>query len=176
MAQWKIDPDHSVATFTVKHFMITDVHGQFNRLSGIIEFDPRRPAQFSLTLEVDAAGIYTGIAKRDEHLRSADFLDVEHHPKMSFISTQVERIGFHTLKLTGDAAIRGVQRQLLLDLQFIGPVMSPLGGETCMSFALSGRLRPEEFNVHWNKEMADGGFVVGKEVAIGLALEADLIE
>lgn len=176
MAKWNIDPDHAVAFFAVKHFMITDVRGQFNRLSGTIFSRADEPLSTSISVAIEVGSLFTGVRKRDEHLLSPDFFDVARFPAMTFKSALVEPAAWNGLRLTGVMTVRGVAREITLDGEFSGPVKSPegLGGETSMSFALAGRLRPEDFGLAWNVDMENNGVVIGREVRLWANLEADL--
>ena len=121
MAKWIMEPEHTVAHLTARHMMITDVHGQFNKIKGIIYFDPKDMASTSIEAEIDAASIWTGVEPRDKHLRSADFLDVEKYPTISFKSTRIEVAGINTLKVHGEITIHGITRPILLNAEFFGP-------------------------------------------------------
>jgi len=174
MAKWKIDPDHTVAAFIVRHMMIADVRGQFNKISGIIHFDPADAAHSSVEAVIEAGGIYTGIAKRDEHLRSPDFLDVEKYPRIIFRSSNAERSDVNRLKVTGDLSIRGITKTVVLDAEFSGIEKSPYG-ETSIGFSATTVINREDYGLLWNVALESGGLMVGKEVRIILDVEADLI-
>lgn len=174
MSKWIIDPDHSVATFSVRHMMVANVHGQFNKISGTIEFDPSDVSRTSISVEISVESIFTGIKKRDDHLRSQDFFDADKHPKITFQSTKAERTGFSNCKITGDLTMRGITRSVTLDLIFSGPVNSPFG-ETSMGFSGQFRVNREEFAIMWNEPMESGGVMVGKDIEIVMNIEADLV-
>ena len=176
MAQWAIDPDHSVAAFVVSHMMICDVHGQFNKVSGSIRFDPAEPEKASLEVTIGVAGVYTGIQKRDDHLRSPDFFDAAVYPVMTFTSTRVESRGKNRYTVTGDLTIRGVTRPVILEAEARGPVKSPFGDETTIGFTATTAIDRTEFGVSWNEMMEGGGVVAGNRVAITLNVEADMVE
>lgn len=176
MSQWRIDPDHSVAAFSIRHMMICNVRGQFNKISGTITYDAERPETSSVEAAIEAASIYTGIAKRDEHLRSSDFFDAAACPAINFKSTKVEKSGEGRLRVFGDLTIRCVTRPVAFEAEISGPVKSPFGDETTIGFTASTSLDREEFGVSWNEAMEGGGFIVGKEVLVYLDVEADLVE
>src|SRR3989304_1932456 len=134
MSKWKIDPDHSVAAFSVRHLMIANVRGQFNNITGIIHFDPSALSASSVEAEIDVSGLTTGIKKRDEHLMSPDFFDAGKYPKILFKSTKVEPAGGNRGKITGDLTIHGITRPVTLEVEFSGPVKSPIGGEISIGF------------------------------------------
>jgi polyisoprenoid-binding protein YceI len=121
MAKWNIDPDHAVGEFTIGHMMVTAVHGQFNKVSGQLNFDPADPGNASVEVEIDIAGIYTGVERRDNHLRSPDFFDVEKFPTMSFKSTLIDVVGLNHCKVTGDLTIHGITKSVMFDVTFAGP-------------------------------------------------------
>jgi polyisoprenoid-binding protein YceI len=175
MAKWIIDPDHSVASFVVRHLMVAKVRGQFNRISGTIHFDPSDMANSSVEVAIDASGIYTGIQKRDDHLRSPDFLDVESYPQITFKSTKIEVTRENRFRVTGDLSIRGVSCPVTLDAEYNGPEKSPYG-ETSMGFAATTRINRGDYGMTWNVLLESGGVMVGKEVLIVLDAEADLTE
>ncbi len=175
MARWIIDPDHSVAAFTVRHMMISNVHGQFNRLSGTIHFDPSNVTVSSVEAAIDVSGVYTGIQKRDDHLRSPDFFDVVEHPRMLFRSSEVRREDGKKLKVAGDLTIRGITRPVTLEVEFSGPVKDPFEeGSQSVGFTASTRINRKDFGVLWNADM-EGGMIVGWDVDITLNIEADFV-
>jgi polyisoprenoid-binding protein YceI len=175
MARWIIDPDHTVAAFAVRHFMVTDVHGQFNSISGTIYFDPPDLKSLSAEVTIHASVMTTGITKRNEHLKSADFLEVEKFPEIKFNSGAVELTGLNSCKLHGTLFIRGLERPVVLDAECLGPISSPWG-ETTLGFRASTSVNREDFGMTWNVKMEKGGFVAGREVRITLCAEADLAE
>lgn len=175
MSKWKIDPDHSVAAFSIRHLEVAFVHGQLNDVSGAIKLDPDNIGSLSIELEIGISSIITGIRKRDDHLKSADFFDTEKFPKISFKSKKVDKNGDLRVKISGDLTIHGVTKSVTLDVDFAGPVKSPFG-ET--SIGLTGRiaLNREDFGVSWNTPLESGGVMVGKDVEVSVDIEADLIE
>lgn len=175
MAKWTVDPDHSVAAFSIRHMMIANVRGQCNKVTGTIQFDPKDLSRSSVEAEIDVRGLTTGNQKRDEHLMSADFFDVEKHPMIKFKSTGVKIGGRKRGKMTGDLTIRGVTRPVTLDVEYSGPVKAPEGGETSMGFFATAMINQQDFGITWNVPM-EGGAVLGKEVRITLDIEADLAE
>ena len=177
MGQWKIDPDHSVAAFAIKHFMIADVRGQLNQVSGTILFDPNEPFAAAFEVEVAIASLFTGVAKRDDHLKSPDFLDAARYPRMTFSGKGIRPDAVNGGRITGKLDLHGVSRELALKAVFLGPITGPeeFGGETSIGWALSGRLDREEFGLAWNLPMPEGRVVVGREVRLWITLEADLV-
>jgi polyisoprenoid-binding protein YceI len=178
MANWNIDPDHSVAAFTVRHLTVAMVHGQFNTLKGTLAIDPKAPAGMALEVTIDTAGIYTGISKRDEHLRSPDFFDAAQFPTITFRSTGFAPGPGNTGKLTGQLTVHGVTRAVTLDVRVTGPVQSPeeIGGETTIGLSARVQVNREDFGMTWNLPLAAGEVMVGREIEILLEIEADLAE
>ncbi|MCC6347000.1 MAG: YceI family protein [Nitrospirales bacterium] len=174
MGKWNIDSDHSVAAFAVRHMMIAMVRGQFNKLSGSIYFDPDDAARSSVEVEIEAASITTGILKRDDHLRSPDFFDVEKYPAIVFRSTAVEATGGNRASVTGELTLHGTTRTITFDAEYFGPVKAPYGDEISRGFSASTRLNREDFGILWNETLEAGGVMVGNEVQIFLDIEADL--
>ena len=175
MKRWSIDPDHSAARFSVRHFMIANIEGLFSRIIGVILFDPPDLTQLSVEAEIDVKNLTTGHAERDEHLLSPDYFDAEKYPKILFKSTRVEAIGGNRGKVTGDLTIRGIKRPVTLDFEFSGPVKSPFSGITCIGFSATGKVMRGEYGMTWNETMEGGGVVTGTDVRINMEVEADLM-
>lgn len=174
MAQWIVDPDHSVAAFSVRHMMIANVRGQFNKIAGSIYFDPLNIDKSSVELTIEASGIFTGIQKRDDHLRSPDFFDVEKYPTISFTSNQINSVNGNNAKASGNLTIRGITRQIIVPVEFSGPVKDPFGDGLSMGFAVSATINREDYGIMWNQPMADNGIMVGRDVHLFIDVEADL--
>ena len=173
MAKWGIDPDHSVTGFAVRHLMIANVHGHFNKISGKIYFDLSDVAHSSVEATIDTSSICTGIKKRDEHLRSPDFFDVEKYPEIIFKSTSVEITGSNRCKVNGVLTIHGITHPVILEVEYFGPVKSPYGA-TSIGFAAMTKINREDYGIAWNEAMEAGGVMVGRDVLIVLDVEADL--
>jgi polyisoprenoid-binding protein YceI len=176
MARWIVDPDHSVAAFSVVHMMIAHVRGQFNKISGMIYFDPLNINASSVELIIDVASIYTGIRKRDDHLRSPDFFDVDTYPTISFKSTRIGSADGRHVQVTGELRMHGKEGRITVPALFSGPVKDPLGDGFSMGFTASIVINREDYDITWNQPMADNGFMVGTEVELQVDLEADLDE
>ena len=174
MAKWVIDPDHAVARFSVRHFMIANVEGIFSKMTGLIEFDPLDLRRLSVEAEIEVKSLTTGHPERDEHLLSADYFDVERYPKIIFKSARVEPTGGNRGKVTGDLTLRGILRVVTLDFEYFGPVKSPFSGKSCIGFSATGEVDREVYGVTLSHPMEGGGLVVGKDVRIHIELEADL--
>lgn len=175
MAQWNFDPTHSAAGFSARHMMITTVRGEFKNVQGTVNFDPANPAASSVEATIYTNEMTsTGLADRDNHLRSADFLDVENYPTITFKSTKVESTGEGTAKITGDLTIRGVTRPVTIDAEFLGQTVSPFG-DTRAGFFGSTSINREDFGLTWNMALETGGWLVGKEIKITLDVESVLV-
>lgn len=173
MAKWNIDPDHSVGSFAIRHMNVAFVHGQMNNLSGTVEFDPDNRTDLSVIFEIIIDSIITGIAKRDEHLKSSDFFDINKYPKIIYKSNIAENTGPNSFNITGELSIHGMTRAIKMDIDLTGPVKSPFGEIT---IGITGRtiLNREDFNIKWNHPMEKGALMVGIDVAVELNIEADL--
>jgi polyisoprenoid-binding protein YceI len=176
MAKWIIDEDHSVARFSIRHFMIANVVGLFSRLRGLILFDPPDPTRLSVEAEVEVQSLTTGHAERDEHLLSPDYFNVAKHPKILFKSTRVESIKENHFQLSGELTMVGITKPITLEADHLGPVKSPFSGKTCIGFSAVGKINREDYGMTWNEAMEGGGVVMGKEVKVEIDLEADLVE
>jgi polyisoprenoid-binding protein YceI len=176
MATWVFEPGHTAAEFSVCHMMVTWVRGHFKNIHGTLQFDPDNPAGLSLEAAIQAKELWTGEPQRDDHLRSADFLDVAHHPTITFRSTRAERTGCNRYKVTGELTIRGITRPVTLDLAYLGRWRTPYnqGRVTRVGFTGTTGINRHDFEVSWNSPMENGGMVVADEVLITLDVEAIL--
>jgi polyisoprenoid-binding protein YceI len=172
--QWQIDPAHSAAHFSVRHLMISNVRGEFTKISGSAFINPADPAKSTVEVTIEAASINTREPQRDEHLRSADFFDAANHPALAFRSKRVEPLGADNFKLTGDLTIRGVTKEVTFDVE--GPTASikdPYGNVRA-GIAATAKVNRKDFGLVWNALTEAGGVVVGDEVKI--MIEAELIQ
>ena len=171
---WNIDPVHTLVEFSAKHMMITTVKGRFGDVRGVITVDPDRPEGSSVTVEIAAASLDTRTEQRDQHLRSADFLDVENHPLITFRSRRVEGLQLAEgteFRIAGDLTIRGVTREILLDATFEGRGRDPWGNER-VSFSATTKVDRREFGLTWNAALETGGVLVGNEIKIHVEAQA----
>jgi polyisoprenoid-binding protein YceI len=173
--RWVFEPGHTAAEFCVRHMMVTEVRGCFKNVRGTLEVDPENPR----TALIDAGGIWSGERDRDAHLRSADFLDVEHHPQITFRGGEIEVVGSHEYLLGGDLTIRGTTRRVRLDVRYLGQWQTPWwedgvdkGPKTRAGFSATTTINRHDFGVSWNAPLARGGFVVGSIVTITIDVEA----
>ena len=175
MSNWVIDPDHSVASFSIRHMMIAHVRGQFNKISGTVYFDPSNIMNSSVDLTIDASSIITGIQKRDDHLRSTDFFDTDNYPDISFKSKRINSVDGNKAKATGDLTIHGMTHQVDVDVEFAGPVQDPFGDGLSIGFTALAVINREDYGITWNYPMANNGLMVGNNVQLFIDLEADLV-
>jgi polyisoprenoid-binding protein YceI len=168
---WQIDPMHSHVEFAVKHMMISTVKGRFAELDGTIKLDEADPTRSSVEVTIDAASIDTREAQRDGHLRSADFLAAEQYPGLTFQSRRVEQLGGDHLRVVGDLTIRGMTREVTLEVTAEGRAMDPWGNER-VGFSARTSLNRQDFGLNWNQALEAGGILVGNEVRISLEVEA----
>lgn len=168
---WTIDPVHSEVGFSVRHMMVSKVRGKFNAFSGAI-VTGESPLDSSVTATVDLSSIDTGNPDRDNHIRSADFFDVDTHKTMTYRSTGV-RVDGEGYVLDGELTLKGVTRPISLDLELGGFGPDPYGG-TRTGFTATGELKRSEFGVDFNAVLETGGFVVADKVSIHLEIEAVL--
>ena len=166
---WTLDPAHSTVTFSVKHMMVTTVRGTMRIRDFDLNFDPENLADSSVRVSLDAASINTGQEMRDNHLRSADFLDVERFPTIDFVSTRIEPDG-DEYAIHGDLTIRGVTRPVVLAAEYAGTVPNMKGGVTA-GFSARTKINREDFGLTWNVALESGGVMVGKDVKIEIDLE-----
>lgn len=167
---WKLDPMHTLVEFSAKHLMISTVKGRIADVEGTIYADENNPENSSVDVTLKAASIDSRTEQRDNHLRSADFLDVVNFPAITFKSTRIEG-DRNAFKLTGDLTIRGVTKPITLDATFEGQTKDPWGGER-IGFSAKGKLDRREFGLTWNLLLETGGITVGNEIKINIEVEA----
>lgn len=170
---WQIDTSHTRANFHVRHMMISNVHGQFDKVSGTVEFDEKDPTRSTVDVKIDAASLYTHDDKRDAHLKSADFLDVDNHPYLLFKSQRVEKIDDVTGRVYGDLTIRGVSKPVTLDVEFNGLAKAPWGA-TSAGFSAKTKINRKDWGLNWNMALETGGVLVGDTVNI--TIEAEIVK
>jgi polyisoprenoid-binding protein YceI len=170
-AVYDIDVAHSSAQFQVRHMMVTNVRGEFAKMSGTVEYDPANPSAAKVEATIDATTINTRDQKRDAHLRSADFFDVEKFPAIKFVSKQVAPNGTGKLKVTGDLTMHGVTREVVLDVEGPTSEVKDARGNIKMGAAATTKVNRKDFGVTWNRALDGGGVVVGDEVTINLDVE-----
>jgi polyisoprenoid-binding protein YceI len=168
---WTIDPVHSEVGFTVRHMMVSKVRGKFNTFGGDI-VTTENPFESSVTAEIDLSSIDTGNVDRDNHIRSADFFEVDSHKVMSYRSTGI-RVNGDDFVLDGELSLKGVTKPVSLQLELGGFGQDPYGG-TRTGFTASGEIKRSDFGVDFNAVLETGGVVVGDKVSLHLEIEAVL--
>jgi polyisoprenoid-binding protein YceI len=166
---WEIDKAHTTLEFVARH-MLTRVRGRFSTFSGVIRV-AEVPEESAVEVEIDAASVDTNTPDRDKHLRSADFLDVEKYPKLTFKSTALRRTGSETFELDGDLTIKDVTRPVTLEAEYLGVTDSPFGTRVA-SFSARAEIDREDWDMTWNVVIETGGLLVGKKVVLELEVEA----
>jgi polyisoprenoid-binding protein YceI len=168
---WSIDAEHSSVGFTVRHMMVSNVKGNFGSFSGTAEVDEKDITRSKVSVTIDAASINTGVAKRDEHLRSADFFDTARYPTMTYVSKKVEKSGKDRLKVYGDLTLHGVTRQVVLDVEGPTAAYRDPWGKIRRGASATATINRGDFGLTWNKVIEAGGVLVGDEVKIILEME-----
>lgn len=174
--EYKIDPEHTSVVFRVRH-LFTSVEGRFDKFEGRILFDPAAPAKAVVEGAIDAATVNTNVTERDKHLRSADFFDVTKHPKITFKTTKVLEVGADETrgKLAGKLGIRGIEKDVVLDVAFLGQGKDPYGNLKA-GFSATTRINRKDFGLTWNDTLETGGVLVGDDVEIRIDAAAYVVE
>jgi polyisoprenoid-binding protein YceI len=171
VSTWNIDPTHSVAEFKVKHMMISNVKGQFAKVSGVLNFDETDLAKSQVQAVIEAASINTRDEQRDTHLKSADFFHVEQHPTLSFKSTRITQKGDGELSVAGDLTIRGVTKPVIFTVEGPTPPGKDPWGNTRIGLSATTKINRKDFGLTWNAALETGGILVGDEVTITLDVQ-----
>ena len=169
--KWNFDLSHSSVNFSVRHLMISKVHGRFTQWDGSLEIDDADVTQSKLDVAIQAASIETRDEKRDAHLRSADFFDVATYPTLTFKSTKIEKRSDSELAVTGELTIHGVTKSVTLDVELNGESKDPWGGIR-RGFSAKTSVNRKDFGLTWNAALETGGVVVGDKVEISIEVEA----
>ena len=167
---WQFDTGHTHIGFTGRHLMVATVRGEFERLQGTVEFDEHDITRSKAEIQIEAASVNTHNAQRDEHFRSADFFDVEHHPYITFKSKRIVMQDAQHGQLTGELTIRGITREVVLEGEYGGVSQSPWGTYSA-GFSLRGRVNRKDWGLNWNMALAGGGLVAGDEIMLAIDLE-----
>lgn len=168
---WNIDPAHAVAEFKVRHMMISNVKGQFSKVSGVLTLDESNLANSSIESSIEAASIETRDGQRDAHLKSADFLDVENFPTLQFKSTGVSIVRDGELSVEGDLEIHGVTRKVRFSVEGPTPPMKDPWGNARVAVSAVTKINRKDFGLTWNAALETGGLMVGDEVTITIDAE-----
>ncbi len=167
---WSADPAHSSVAFSVRHMMVSNVRGEFTRFSATVTTVGEKPETAQVEVSIEAASIDTRNADRDKHLRSADFLDVEKFPTMTFSSTKVEAAGSRKFRIYGNLTIRGVAKPVVLDAE-VSPVVKDPWGNLRVGVHATTTINRKDFGVSWSRVLDTGEVVVGDEVNVTLDVE-----
>lgn len=181
MRRWSFEPGHTAAQFTARHMMVAKVRGAFKDVHGTVSFDLDDCMATTFEGVIDATRIWTGEPARDEHLRSADFFDVENHPRIEFTGCFVERVGDIDFRGVAELTIRGTTNEVPLDVRYLGQWRTPYwqgdenkGEMTRIGFAIKSRLNRQDFGVSWNDELPGGGVVASNWIELTIDVEAIL--
>lgn len=169
---WEIDPSHSAVEFSVRHMMVSNVRGQFNKFTGSVEVDPANLAGAKVQATIDVASIDTRNEKRDEHLKAPDFFDAAKFPQITFVSKKIEAAGDKKWKVTGALTLHGVTKDVVLDVE--GPaaeIKDPMGS-TRTGASATTTINRKDFGISFSKTLEAGGVMVGDEIAVTLEIEA----
>lgn len=175
MTTWKLDAAHTQVNFSAKHMMVTTVRGTFHDVTGTIELDETDPTRSAGAFRVSAASVDTNFGARDAHLRSADFFDAETYPEITFVATAVESRGGDRYAVTGDLTIRGVTKPATFDVELDG-IVKGMSGARHAGLTASTKLQREDWGLNWNVALEQGGWLVGKEIKLDIAIAADEVE
>ena len=168
---YTIDPTHSRIGFVARHAMVTKVRGSFNEFEGSGYFDAEHPERSEVQLTIKAASIDTRNPDRDAHLRSNDFFDMENHPEITFVSTEVEQVDADNYRVTGDLMIKGVTRPVTVDFEYTGSVVDPFGFQR-VGFEGRTTVNRKDWGVNWNAALEAGGVLVSEKVTLEFEVSA----
>lgn len=169
---WNIDPSHADVQFSAKHMMVTTVRGKFGSVSGTLTLDEENPTASGGTITVEAASVNSGFEARDNHLKSADFFDVERYPTITFVARRIETVGGSDYKVTGDLTIKDVTKPVTLDVEFLG-MYQGFGPARRSGFHARTRILREDWGLTWNMALESGAWLVGKEITLEIDLAAE---
>jgi polyisoprenoid-binding protein YceI len=170
---WKLDPAHTDVQFSSRHMMVTTVRGRFTHVDGTIVLDEVNPTQSSVEVDIVAASLDSHQEQRDAHLKSADFLDVEHYPTITFRSTRIEPTNASHARVVGELTIRGVTREVVLDTEFFGRQKHVMGHQIT-GFSATTTINRKDWGLTWNMPIETGGWLVGDTIKVEIDVEAVL--
>lgn len=165
------DPAHTTAGFAVKHMMVTTVRGQFSKVNSTLHWNKDDPAKSSVDMKIDAASITTNNEKRDTHLKSPDFFDVQKCPEITFKSNKVQKSGGDKYKVAGDLTMHCVTKPVTLDVEFADHAVKTPFGTTVYAANATGKIKRSEWGLNWNKALESGGVIVSDDVNLDVDLE-----
>ncbi|KHD84894.1 YceI family protein [Heyndrickxia ginsengihumi] len=175
-SKWAVDYLHSGIDFTVKHMMISKVKGSFDKFEANLEGDPQDLTNATISFSIDASSINTRNADRDNHLRSADFFDVETYPTITFVSKQIVKKDDNEYDVTGDVTIHGVTKPETFKLTFEGLSKNPMSGAETAGFSAEGKVKRSDYGLTWNAALETGGVLVGDDIKFTVEIEASKAE
>ena len=167
---WKIDPAHSEINFSVRHMMISNVRGRFEKFSGTMDFVEDDPTQSTVYVQIEAASINTKESARDTHLKSADFFNAEKYPYLTFKGKKALVLDANHGRVTGDLTIRNVTKEVVLDVEYSGQAKSPWGMVSA-GFSAATAINRKDWGLTWNVGLETGGVLVGDEIKISIEVE-----
>ncbi|HJY81651.1 MAG TPA: YceI family protein, partial [Candidatus Binatia bacterium] len=159
------------AQFAVRHLMVSTVRGEFSKVSGTVNLDEQDPTKSSIEATIDTASINTRVEKRDQHLKSPDFLDVAKYPTIAFKSKKIEKVSDTNFKVTGDLTLHGVTKEVVLEVEGSTKASKDPSGNLRIGGVATTKINRQDFGVQWNKALETGGVVVGDEVTITIDVE-----
>lgn len=168
--KWTLDPTHSELTFKVKHLMITSVKGEFRNFNVAVESEGEDFNNARVSATIDAGSIDTNNADRDAHLKSADFFDAENHKEITFESTELFKLDEDNFRLKGLLGMKGMKKEVVLDVDFGGFVKDPYGNEKA-GFSVNGKLNRKDWGLNWNAALETGGVMVSDEVRLNAEVQ-----
>ena len=168
---WQMDPDHSSFQFKIRHLTVSNVKGDFSKAKGVVTIDEKDITQLKVEVTIDAASVNTSHAKRDEHLRGPDFFDVTKYPTITFVSKKVMKADTNRLKVIGDLTLRGVTREISVDVEGPTPEVKDPWGSFRRGATATTKINRRDFGMTWNKVLDTGGFLVGEDVDIYVEVE-----
>ena len=166
--KWTLDAIHSELGFKVKHLMISNVKGVFNNFDVQVQGEDFTNSEIRVT--VDASSISTSNTDRDDHLKNPDFFDVENYPELTFQGTSLEQVDDDEYQLKGILTIKGISKEVVLDVEFGGMMKDPWGNQKA-GFSVSGKINRKEFGLNWNAALEAGGVMVGDEVKLNAEVQ-----
>jgi polyisoprenoid-binding protein YceI len=170
-ATWQMDPGHSSFQFKIRHLTVSNVKGDFSKFQGVAIIDDQDVTHLEVEVTIDAASVNTGHAQRDEHLRGPDFFDVTKYRTITFVSKKVIKTDTNRLKVIGDLTIRGVTREITVDVEGPTPEVKDPWGNFRRGATATAKINRRDFGITWNKVLDTGGLVVGDEVNIYIEVE-----
>jgi polyisoprenoid-binding protein YceI len=169
---WNLDPSHTQVSFAAKHMMVSTVRGHFGEVTGQVALDENDFTKSQVQANIDLKGISTRDEKRDGHLRSADFFDVENHPTATFKSSKIVQKGDNKYEIVGDLTVRGETKPVVLQAEYDGRGVNPWGQEV-LGFSATTEINRKDWNLNWNVALEAGGWLVSDKIKLDISVEAN---